>query len=240
MTTCWEVGSDQDVYLNPDGILKYDIIPVTEQGKITGFMTKDKPFETKTIEKSWFVTRDTPISDLVNLFIETGKPAFFVLYRHEIVGVLTPADLNKLPARIYIYSLIGDVELMLSELIHHQPGISRNDILNVIGTERAKEILTSIDELQKQNVDIDIIQVLYLSDMLTIVQKIPALRERLGFSSRKKAEYGLSGINDLRNKTMHLVKPVLSRMPNDLTSLQTRLARIQSILTLGQNGEKHG
>jgi len=238
--TSWEVGSNQDIYLNPDGTLIYDVIPVTKNDEIIGFMTKDKPFEIQSIEKGWFVTRDTPISDLVNLFTETKRPAFFVFYRHEIVGILTPADLNKLPARTYIYSLIGDVELMLSELIRSEASISQNDILKNIGNGRASEIQKSLSKLQTQNVDIEVIQLLYLSDLLTIVQKIPILRERLGFSSRKKAEKGLSGINELRIRTMHLVKPVLSKMPDDLNSLQRRLSRIQSILILGQSGNSNG
>jgi CBS domain len=234
--TCWEIGSNRDASINSDGRLKYDVIPVTDEGKIIGFMTKDKPFKSQAIAKGWFVTRDTPISDLINILAETEKPAFFVFYRDEIVGIITPADLNKLPARIYIYSFIGDVELMLSELIRHETSISRDDILNNIGHKRSSEILKNLDALRNQNVAIEIIQLLYLSDMLTIIQKSPALREQLGFSSRGKAEEGLSGINELRNETMHLVKPVLSMMPDDLLSLQRRLARIQSILTMRQNG----
>jgi hypothetical protein len=238
-TTSWELGSDRKPYLNPGGSLIYDVIPVTKNDETIGFMTKDKPFEVQLIEKGWFVTRDTPISDLVNLFTETKRPAFFVIYRHEIVGILTPADLNKLPARTYIYSLIGDVELMLSELIRIEANVSQNDILKNIGKERSNEIQKSLSKLQTQNVDTEIIQLLYLSDLLNIVQKVPILRERLGFSSRKKAEEGLSGINELRIRTMHLVKPVLSKMPDDLYSLQRRLSRIQSILTLGQSGNSN-
>lgn len=236
---CWEVGSSQGDYVKPDGSLKYDVIPVREKGNVIGFMTKEKPFETQIIEKGWIVTQDTPISDLVNLFGESNKPAFFVFYRDQIVGILTPADLNKLPARTYIYSLIGDVELMLSELIRNETGISNDEILNAIGAERSGYILQKLNELQNQNVDIEIIQLLYLSDMISVIQKTPVLRERLGFSSRSNAMNGLSGINDLRNKTMHLVNPILVNMPEDLISLRKRLKRIESILTLGQNGNLH-
>lgn len=234
--SCWETGSTKDDYIDHDGRLKYDVIPVGDKGKIIGFMTKEKPFDIQMIENGWIITQDTPISDLVHLFEENKKPAYFVYYRDEIVGILTPADLNKLPARIYIYSLLGDVELMLSEIIRNEPGISQRDILNSIGAGRSEEIIKDMNKLQDQNVDIDVVQLLYLSDMLSVVQKSSILRKRLSFSSRSNAEKGLSGINDLRNKTMHLVKPVLVKMPDDLVSLRIRLKRIESILTLGQNG----
>ena len=69
---CWEIGSSQDAIINPDGSLKYDVIPVNSQGNLIGFMTKEKPFETQSIEKGWIITQDTPISDLANLFGETN------------------------------------------------------------------------------------------------------------------------------------------------------------------------
>lgn len=230
---CWEIGNNPDEYLDLDGALKYDVVPVKEKGKIIGFMTKEEPFKSQTIEKGWIVTQDTPISDLVNLFAEHNKPAFFVFYRDELAGILTPADLNKLPARTYIYSLIGDVELMLGGLIRTDSRLSHDDILGAVLPEHARAINNTLNELQKQNVDVDITQLLYLSDMLSIVQTASALCKRLGFMSRTEAENGLKGINNLRNRTMHLVKPLLSKMPDDLISLRESLARIQSILISG-------
>ncbi|HSR32867.1 MAG TPA: hypothetical protein VLY63_20070, partial [Anaerolineae bacterium] len=46
------------------------------------------------------------------------------------------------------------------------------------------------------------------------------LRSRLGFSSRRAVENALGGLNDLRNRTMHPVRPLLTRIPEDLERLR--------------------
>ena len=233
--TCWEVNGSRDGCIGKDGELIYDVIPVMEKGQIIGVMTKDKPFEVQILERDWLITHDTPISELVGLFISTRRPAFLVYSNHEIVGIVSVADLNKLPARTYVYTLIGDVELQLSNLIRCETSLSTEQILSLISGTRLAEIQTRLVELQAHNVDIDVIQLLYLSDMLSIIEKSRVLRVCLGYRSRQHAETELGGINDLRTKTMHLVKPLIEVMPDDLQSLNDRLNRIEYILNLKQN-----
>ena len=228
----WDPKSSNESCFQEDGKLKYDVIPIKSDGQISGLITNDKPHEIKQLERKWLITHDAPISELVSLFLTTLIPAFFVISRQEIVGLVTPADLNKLPTRVYIYSLIGDVELQLSNLIRKEQSITPEEILGLISKERSEEIRNVMKKLGTQNVDIDIFQLLYLSDMLSIIQKTKVLREYLGFSSRKEAEHGLSGINELRSQTMHLVKPLLSKMPQDLHTLDMRLARIRNVLDI--------
>ncbi len=230
--TYWDPESSNGSIFQEDGKLKYDVIPVKNDGHISGFITNDKLHGIKQLERKWLITHDSPISELVSLFLTTLIPGFFVISRQEIVGLVTPADLNKLPTRVYIYSLIGDVELQLSNLIRQEQSITPEEILGLISKERSADVRRVMETLDDQNVDIDIYQLLYLSDMLSIIQKTKVLREYLGFSSRKEAEHGLSGINELRSQTMHLVKPLLTNMPEDLQTLDMRLARIRNVLDI--------
>jgi hypothetical protein len=236
--TCWELGGPKDECIGEDGALKYDVLPVKKEGQIIGVMTKKKSFEVQLLENNWLITNDTPISELVGLFVTTSKPAFLVFAHHEVVGIVTPADLNKLPARIYVYSLIGDVELQLSYLIRNEPGITTEKILGLIGKKRSEDIRSDLAKLRDQNVDVDVIQLLYLSDMLTIIQKTGPLRERLGFSSMNQAKQCMSGINELRSQAMHLVKPLLKVMPSDIHTLHNRFKKIDLILSPIKNRNK--
>jgi hypothetical protein len=52
----------------------------------------------------------------------------------------------------------------------------------------------------------------------------------LGFSSRRATEKALGGLNDLRHQTMHLVRPLLERVPEDLVKLQERVSRTRDLL----------
>lgn len=104
-------------------------------------------------------------------------------------------------------------------------------ILGLIGKKRSEDIRSDLAKLRDQNVDVDVIQLLYLSDMLTIIQKTGPLRERLGFSSMNQAKQCMSGINELRSQAMHLVKPLLKVMPSDLHTLHNRFKKIDLILS---------
>jgi hypothetical protein len=64
------------------------------------------------------------------------------------------------------------------------------------------------------------VQLLRLSDLINITAKHEALRSQLGFSSRGAVEKALGGLNDLRNRTMHPVRPLLARLPEDMERLQ--------------------
>jgi hypothetical protein len=231
--TSWKLGDPKDECINGNGELIFDVIPVIEDDQIIGVMTKDKPFEVQLLKSEWLITHDTPISDLVNLFVTTKKPAFLVYSNHEVIGIVSMADFNKLPARTYIYSLIGDVELQIGHLIRFDTSLTKSQILNLVTKRRSAQIRSRMRKLQSQNVDVDPIQLLYLSDMLSIIEKSETLCACLGFMSFEQAKQGLAGINDLRTRTMHLVKPLLEVMPDDLYTLHDRLERIRLILNAG-------
>ena len=68
------------------------------------------------LTRPWVVSSDTTIPDLLGLFVETERPGFLVLHGQTVVGLVTPADFNKMPARIYFYNLIGKLEIELADL----------------------------------------------------------------------------------------------------------------------------
>ncbi len=228
--TFWDLEGLNASCITDDGKLKFDVIPVKKDGQITGVKTALSDGKIQPLKMDWLITHDMPISELVELFVSTQKPGFLVYKYHDIIGIVTPADLNKLPARTYIYTLIGDVELKLSELIRSEPELNEGKILTTISKARSRNIKCRINKMLEQNVDVDIIELLYLSDMLTIIKKTESLRKSLGFTSMNQVKQGLSGINDLRTCTMHLVKPLLEKMPGGLIILNKRLQRIHRIL----------
>lgn len=207
----------------------YDVIPVVRGKQMIGVMEKGIP-QMQPLSDRWLITRDTKIPELLTLFVETGQKAFLVLYCHDVVGLVTPADLNKLPARAYVYNLIGELELGLAALIRIEYGQDVSGILKFLSEDRRSELVTLQANLSEGNADVDVLQSLYLSDLITIVEKDPTLRARLGLTSRKAAEKIFSGINDLRNQTMHLVSPLLIKVPKDLLTLQNRMQRAMVIL----------
>jgi len=198
---------------------RFDLLPLTRDGRIVGLL-RVRDGEPEPLNERWLVSRDTAIPDLLSLFVETTRPGFLVLRRQEVVGLVTPADLNKLPTRVFLYNLIGEVELALAAQIREHFDGDAGQMLNLLSPKRRREIKEPLAHLAEGNVDIEPMQLLRLSDLINIMAKREELRAELGFSSRRAAEMALGGLNDLRNRTMHPVRPLLERIPEDMERLQ--------------------
>lgn len=204
---------------------RYDVLPVVENERIVGvFQSGSTDYEPLT--EKWLISRDTPIPDLLTLFVETGRPGFLVLYRQEVVGLVTPADLNKLPVRVYIYNVLSEVELKLAALIqaHFQGDSTR--LHQALGDERWTVITRNNEALKKGNVDIDPVQLLYLNDLVNLVFTDESLQAKFEPLSKK----ALSKIVKLRNQTAHPVRALLGQVPKDLRKLHKRLSVSQEVL----------
>lgn len=205
----------------------FDLVPMTRNDQIVGISVTGSHRE-HPLTRDWLVSADTSVPDLLDLFVDTAKPGFLVLQRQEIVGVVTPADLNKMPARAYLYHVIGRLEMMLANWVDRE--LQPAEITARLSKKRREKVVEKHSQLVEGNVDIKIIETLYLSDLITIVEKGQNLREQLGYPSRSAAHRDLGGLNRLRNKAMHPVNPVLRTLPKDLVKLHERVLRTREML----------
>jgi len=198
---------------------RFDLLPITQDGRIVEVLLV-KAGEREPLTDRWLVSRDTAIPDLLQILLESGRPGFLIFQRQDVVGLVTPADLNKLPVRVYLYFLIGEVELALTLQIRRHFAAAPEQALHMLSTKRRAELEEQIAGLTEQNIGVDPVQLLRLSDVINIAAKHEPLRSQLGFSSRRAVESALGGLNDLRNRTMHPVRPLLSQVPEDMERLQ--------------------
>ena len=214
-----EQGTDLDPVLVEARKRRFDLLPITRDGRIVEVLLVEDG-EREPLTDRWLVSRDTAIPDLLQILLESERPGFFVFHRQDVVGLVTPADLNKLQVRVYLYFLIGEVEMALTVQIRRHFGTVPEQALQMLSAKRQREIEEQIAGLTEQNIGVDPAQLLRLSDLINIAAKHEPLRAQLGFSSRRAVEKALGGLNDLRNRTMHPVRPLLARIPEDLERLQ--------------------
>jgi hypothetical protein len=198
---------------------RFDLLPLTLEGRIVEVLRVEDGAR-EPLTHHWLVSRDTAIPDLLQILLGSGRPGFLVFQRQEVVGLVTPADLNKLPVRVYLYFLIGEVELALTLQIRRHFAAAPEDALHMLSARRRAALEAQMAALVEQNIGVDPVQLLRLSDLINIAAKHEPLRSQLGFSSRGAVERALGGLNDLRNRTMHPVRPLLARIPEDMERLQ--------------------
>lgn len=200
----------------------FDVIQAEDGERIIGVF--EKGFDgMQPLSDRWLITRDTGIPELLDLFVKTRQRAYLVYSRNEVVGIVTPADLNKLPARAYIYNLIGELEMGLAHLIKQECASDPEILFRSLSRDRSAELEKFQADLEKGNAGVEIVEFLYLAELIGILQK-------LDLNSRQEAKKIFSGVNELRIQTMHLVRPLLTKIPEDLDTLHGRLKRINEIL----------
>ena len=103
--------SNAAAWLNENG---YDAAPVYADDNPTGFLHKDDVTtdddgdtlngHLTPLTIDYMISGDTSFTDVLSALIE--KPVYFLGGHNHVTGILTRADLNTAPARIYLFDRI--------------------------------------------------------------------------------------------------------------------------------------
>lgn len=227
--SAWPADGDAQALWGNKDLARFDLVPATEKGQIAGLWIRneDKPVSLK---RNRLISRDTPIAHLLELFVETGSKGFLVIYGQEIQGIVTPADLNKLPMRAYLYNLIGDLEMTLGAWIGELFRVDASQFLEILPANRQKRLKRELKRMKAGNTDVNVVELFYLTDLNNIVTEHEQARSSLGYPSADKARLELSELNELRKGIMHPVKSLLGKIPEDLEKLHGRVQRAREVL----------
>lgn len=203
----------------------FDCVPIVHDGKVISILPKGS-IRPEPLVGKWLVSRDTPVFHLLNLFVRNELQPFLVLHRQDIVGIVTPADLNKMPMRVYVYNVIGELEMLLAALLREHFGDNQKAILELISTDHASKVACWQERAAQKNVEADIITYVFFDDLLDVIRQTKDLRLRLSLEVQDFTDHGpLDGLHKLRNRTMHTVGPLVLeyRGEDGLVQVQERL-----------------
>jgi hypothetical protein len=210
---CWDDDPDtQNQVLQQAFEDDITYLPDRLDGQIIGLRKRVERTvgETIPISPDWLITADTKILHLIELFAEKPDRVFLVLSSSEIVGLVAPADLNKVSARASVYLLTAHFEDALVSEVRQALNESEEELKECLSENRLQELQKEHAEAQNGDLALSLFHHLYLADLCTIVAKNATLRDLLGFSSRNQADGQLHGVTDLRNSVSHLTGPLLT------------------------------
>ena len=201
---------DEPIALLVDRLEKYDLLPVFDK-EIKYYVSKTEvealPEGTrsakvrdikKLISESNSISEDEPISQYLLL---REKP-IFVTKQNEVVGIVTPADLNKTPSKMVFYILLSFFERLLINLIKNLNSTD-NEIEGIIGFPRWWDAKGRYELADRRNLELSLIECLNTSDLINIACKRPKIRKMLNYCNESEAHESLNPLVDLRNKVMH-------------------------------------
>ncbi|OYR52609.1 transcriptional regulator [Halorubrum sp. Ea1] len=226
----------------------YDAAPIQRQGDAVGFIHEDDVTaddDGDTLEEhltpltiDYMMSGDTAFEDVLAALIE--EPVYFLGGHSRITGILTRADLNTAPVRIYLFDRITYLEEHLRELIlEHAPNWKQTPVT----VDELDDIEDRYTDAQAANVELEEIHYAQFSTLNTIVSNVEACWQACGFSTTAQAGSRLHEITDLRNDVAHanlLVENTDSdgflNSGRTTENLSTTLANINRILTNLQEG----
>lgn len=147
----------------------------------------------------YLISDSTPIADLLGVL--RARERAFVLVGPELKGIVTLADLNKPPIRVYLFGLVSLLEMHLRFWIRNAyPDGSWKEHLKEKRIENANKIHAERKKLNQQIDLLDCLQVCDLSDLLLSNEK---LWKRLGIESKGKGEELLRESEKFRDRLAH-------------------------------------
>ncbi|MBK9751370.1 MAG: hypothetical protein IPO91_32010 [Chloroflexi bacterium] len=199
---------------------KITYLPIKSNGKIVGIARREGQdiIEQHSLMAEWLIAADTPILHLIALFAQNADRVFLVLQSSEIIGLVAPSDLNKIPARASIYLLTAQFEDLLANLIREKLEHEESNLQALLSPENFRKISDERSRANEEDVSLNLFHYLYFADLHTIAAKHSDCREHLGFKSRKQAQQAFDFMAELRNRVSHLTGLLITSR-TDLASI---------------------
>ncbi|MBO1348051.1 MAG: hypothetical protein EBE86_011935 [Hormoscilla sp. GUM202] len=230
LQTCQVSDKVAEVLTRP-ALERFDYIPASDRGQIVGVLHRVEagkrpggPEISGTIsvgEAMQPLDQLVPISANASLlsYIENADRSFYQLVARgkDIIGIVTPSDLQKFPVRPLLFSAIAGVELLLAEWLRQN--YREQDWLAVLSEKRRAIIAQRWLDWGSDNTALDLVSVTEFCDKRDAALHLGA------FDSKSAARKKLRDIEWLRHAVMHSADYALTPENAQRVSRTMRQAR---------------
>lgn len=198
---CWNTKTEtKDEAIKRMIRKNYDILGINENGEVIEYITKNRVI--KKIKEEEVISDNTPINELILLFIERESRRFFISKEDNIKWIVTTADLQKGPSLLLIFGIIANFEILCNYLIKNHYNSNWEKILS---KRRQKFINRRFNKYKKQDDDLDKLSCSDLGDKMKLILKTEVFNrilEKISLS-KTKAKDLFKKLKKLRNNIAH-------------------------------------
>jgi hypothetical protein len=215
----------------------FDFAPVTRNGEVSGYVRRTDLAAAhvgtvgehcQPLTASRLVAGDMSLATLLPALARS--PFLFVVDGREIVGILTPAELNKQPGLAYFYLLVAALELKLAERLR-AAFPDQATAVGLLPETRQQQVRRRLAEEVRDDVIADAVAAMDLTDLFIVVRKTDTMREAFGDYSRGEWQSKVcKPVTDLRHAVMHAVRTRATDEPAALQRLITLDSRLRALL----------
>ena len=227
--TCWRVNEPRDVVVKSAIAHNLTYIPVLDEKGLDGIISRDdlaagaRPLP---LTADWLLATDTSILEVIRLFAQQPGRVFLVLQASAVVGLVTPADLNKIPARASVYLLVAHFEIELARLLRLVLG-GDEDFRPFFTASRWERLQADRVRQARGDVELELLQMMDLGDITDIARKHDGVRDLLGFASNSQCRKAMD-LQGVRNRISHPTRPLIERR-EDIVELNDACRRLADL-----------
>jgi hypothetical protein len=138
---------------------------------------------------------------LAKMFSVLGRREYlFVLVGNRVAGIVTRADLNKPPTRIYLFGLISLLEMHLLFWIREEFG---DDWMRHVNESRLEAARKLFEQRRDKHQELDLCECLQICDKADLIISHQPLRQRFGFESKTTGHKTFHRVETLRDLLAH-------------------------------------
>jgi hypothetical protein len=183
----------------------FDVVGIRREGQVVGFVERgslesgacgqyQRPLDTAQV-------LDDTTALLAVLMGLNHAPFLFIKVLGSVGGIVTPADLQKPPLRMWLFGIVTLIEMRCAELIEqHCTAETWKQYLSEARLQKAQALLK---ERSRRNQRLQLFDCLQFSDKGQIIARNEAIRQFTVFPSRRQAEEAFKKLEQLRNNLAH-------------------------------------
>jgi hypothetical protein len=207
----------------------FDVVGVRRGGMVWGFAERPLPETGPCGPAAVPFAGDATLPDSAPLAaavrVLAAAPRVFVAAFGRVAGIVTRADVQKPPVRMWLFGIVTLIELRYARLIEEFcPDESWRQYLSAGRLKKAEELLA---ERRRRSRELTLFDCLQLSDKGQIVARDERIRRMTIFPSRSQAEQGVKMLEGLRNNLAH-AQDIVSCDWDAVVRLSEQLERVMS------------
>jgi hypothetical protein len=217
---------------------RFDHLPITsENGHINEYFKTEIPNDYSIIKKYKItyddvIPLDTDIRELIRKFDSLNRTYFFLIQNKLIAGLITIGNLNCRQVRVYLFSLLCDLERELGDFVNRE--MKNDEVISYIEKKQGKDtiddkyskMLDNYNRLVSLDLENKMTEHFFFIDFFNIIMDV-GLYKKLGFSKKIWKDY--SSVNEIRIRVAHPTKSLLDK-ESGIHKLARRVDKIDDLL----------
>jgi hypothetical protein len=183
----------------------FDVVGIRSEGQIVGYVEScpleggDRGQVRRTFEEATVLDDTTPLLEVLTKL--NHHPFAFITVLGRVGGIITRADLQKPPVRMWLFGIVTLIEMRFAELIdRHCPADAWKQYVSEARLQKAQALL---EERRRRNQRLQMLDCLQFSDKGQVIARSEDIRKRTVFASRRQAEAVVKDLEQLRNNLAH-------------------------------------